>query len=200
MSLPDSREFSAFAGDRLIASGALSAVALMARQALSRPDGPMILVFDDATGEQVDLDLRGTSGDVEKRYGKPESPVAESVPSAPRPGRPRLGVVAREVTLLPVHWQWLSGQPGGASVTLRKLVEEARRVNAAKDRIRSAREAAYKFMMAISGNAPGFEEAIRALFAGDRARFEQFTETWPVDLRDHARRMASPSFDQPAAG
>ena len=130
----------------------------------------------------------------------PGARLSKAHASAPRPGRPRLGVVAREVTLLPVHWQWLNGQPGGASVTLRKLVEAARRVNAAKDRIRSAREAAYRFMTAMSGNAPGFEEAIRALFAGNRARFEEFTESWPVDLRDHARRMASPSFDQPADG
>jgi len=200
MSSPDFPSYTAFAGDRLIARGALSDVALEARRARARHERPIILVFDDTSGEQVELDLRGTSAEVEARYGNPLSPIVESVASAPRPGRPRLGVVAREVTLLPVHWQWLSGQPGGASVTLRKLVEAARRVNAAKDRIRSAREAAYRFMTAISGNAPGFEEAIRALFAGNRARFEEFTESWPVDLRDHARRMASPSFDQPADG
>lgn len=115
------------------------------------------------------------------------------------PGRPKLGVVAREVTLLPRHWQWLSSQPEGASVVLRKLVEEARRANAGKDGVRRSQEAANRFMSVMAGDAPGFEEAARALFAGDAERFDQRVEGWPADLRDHAGTLARVALeDQPA--
>jgi hypothetical protein len=114
-------------------------------------------------------------------------------PAAPEPrgrGRPKLGVVAREVTLLPRHWDWLATQPGGASVALRKLVEEARRTGGDRDRSRAARDAAYHFMSAMAGNLPGFEEASRALFADDRRRFAGLIAGWPDDVRDHAVKLA----------
>ena len=122
-------------------------------------------------------------------------------PAAPRgPGRPKLGVVAREITLLPRHWEWLAQQPGGASVAIRKLVEEARRTGEDKDRIRAGQEAAYRFMSAMAGNKPHYEEAIRALFAGDPVRFEELIAGWPADVRDHAARLAERAFrrDEPA--
>jgi hypothetical protein len=106
--------------------------------------------------------------------------------------------VAREVTLLPRHWEWLNGQPGGASVALRKLVDEVRRANDGKDRVRQAREAAYRFMSVMAGNERGFEEATRALFAGDRERFGAFVASWPADVRDHVKRLASGVFEGPA--
>ena len=109
-------------------------------------------------------------------------------------GRPRLGVVAREVTLLPRHWEWLSAQPGGASVALRKLVEEARRVKAPEDRRREAQESAYRFMTVMAGNEPGFEEALRALYSEDRERFEMYSAAWPKDVREHARELAGAAF------
>jgi hypothetical protein len=116
---------------------------------------------------------------------------------APRqPGRPKLGVVAREVTLLPRHWEWLSGQPGGASAALRRLVDAARAANAGKDRIRHAQEAGDRFMAAALGNQPGYEEASRALYAGEESRFAALTQDWPCDLRDCARRMAAAAFDE----
>ncbi len=137
-----------------------------------------ILVFDDATGTQVDLDVNTPA-----RSGPPEV--------EPRGrGRPRLGVVAKEVTLLPRHWDWLNLQPGGASVALRRLVDEARRTNGDRDRTRAAQEAAYQFMSAIAGNLPGFEEATRALFAYDRRRFSQLIAAWPDDVRSYAVRLA----------
>ncbi|MGY4354661.1 hypothetical protein ACVW0J_001154 [Bradyrhizobium sp. i1.7.7] len=119
-------------------------------------------------------------------------PVEESAPpSEPRGrGRPKLGVVAREVTLLPRHWEWLGAQPGGASVALRKLVDEARRVSGDKDRERQARDAAYHFMLTMAGNLPQFEEASRALFADDRRRFTGLIADWPVDVRDHIVKLA----------
>jgi hypothetical protein len=171
----------AFEGSNRIASGDLRDVALAAKEVADR--GGSVLIFADETSEVVEVDFRGTPEDVLDRLIPPEPPRA--------PGRPRLGVVAREVTLLPRHWEWLNRQPGGASVALRKLVEEARRTSKEKDRVREAREAAYRFISAMAGNEPGFEEAARALFAGDRQRFELMAGGWPPDVRDHAKRLAA---------
>lgn len=171
----------AFHGPDLIASGSPGSVALAIR-ALVHPSAP-ILVFDDRTGRQIDFDLRGTEAEVLARL----SPAAES----PRgPGRPKLGVSSREVTLLPRHWDWLAAQPGGASVALRKLVEAARTADPGREAARQAREAADRFMSAMAGDALGYEEASRALYAGDAARFAALTEAWPAAIRDHARRLA----------
>ena len=146
---------------------------------LKRKKQGEILVFDDSTGAQIDLDPR-------RKPSQTNAPPIE-----PRgPGRPRLGVIAKEVTLLPRHWDWLNVQPGGASVALRKLVDEARRVSGDRDRIRAAQEAAYRFMSAIAGNLPGFEEATRSLFAYDRRRFTELVAKWPEDVRDYAVKLA----------
>ena len=120
-------------------------------------------------------------------------PLVGAVP-ARGPGRPRLGVVAREVTLLPRHWDWLAIQPGGASVALRKLVEVARRDSETRDRVRQASAVAYRFMSTIAGHEAGFEEASRALFAGDQAGFEALIAGWPVDVRHHLKRLAADAF------
>jgi hypothetical protein len=180
----------AFEGTRRIASGALRDVALRAKEAIDGRGIAPVLIFDDATSEPIEVDFRGTAGDVLGRL--------EGAGDAPRgPGRPRLGVVAREVTLLPRHWEWLNGQPGGASVALRKLVEGAARANEGKDRVRRSREAAYRFLSAMAGDLPGFEEATRALFAGDATRFDELIEPWPADIRDHSRKVAAVSFQGP---
>lgn len=187
----------AFDGHRLLASGALRDVALAVRRAARAPDHAPILIFDDATGKSFDIDTRGSEREVLARL--PPTPpaacddaVAAEEPSAPRgKGRPRLGVVAREVTLLPRHWEWLNGQPGGASVALRKLVEEARRAHAGQEGQRRARDAAYHFMSAMAGDLPGFEEAARALFAGDGERYAALLRDWPADVRDYALRLAT---------
>jgi hypothetical protein len=187
----------AFEGDRRIASGDLREVARAAKQTLDRRDDVSILVFDDAGSGPIEIDFRGTVQEVLARL--PDiirGPVAlDDAPSAPRgPGRPRLGVVAREITLLPRHWDWLARQPGGASVAIRRLVEEARRTGEGKDRLRQAREAAYRFMSVMAGNKPHYEDAIRALFAGDRERFEELIAGWPADVRDHASQLAERAF------
>jgi hypothetical protein len=180
----------AFEGTRRIASGKVLEVALKVKAVLDRGEQGPVLIFDDRTSELVELDLRGTADDVRNRLAP--APKASPVPAVPRgPGRPKLGVVAREVTLLPRHWDWLNGQPGGASVALRKLVEEARKANEGKDRVRKGQESAYRFLSAMAGNFPGFEEATRALFAGDRSRFDALVESWPADVRDHAKRLAA---------
>jgi hypothetical protein len=183
-------QFTAFEGQRRLASGALADVARRVKQAQERGAAP-IVVFDDATGRTIDLDLRGSTEDMLARLAK--SPSAAGAPETSEPrgrGRPRLGVVAREVTLLPRHWEWLNAQPGGASVALRKLVEAARRSTGDADRARTARDAAYHFMSAMAGNRANFEEASRALFADDRRRFTSLIAGWPADIRDHSVRLA----------
>jgi hypothetical protein len=187
----------AFHGARCIAAGELAEVALKAKATADK--GEPVLIFDDATSEAIEVDFRGTAEDVLQRLARAGSPQATAAPETPRgPGRPKLGVVSREVTLLPRHWDWLNAQPGGASVALRKLVEEARRANAGKDRVRQSQEAAYRFMSAMAGNRPGFEEATRALLAGERERFYQLVEGWPRDIRDHARKLAVAALDSRA--
>lgn len=190
----------AFEESRRIATGPLREVALKVKAVADQGRQKTILVFDDLTSELVELDLRGSDANVLGRLqsGLVEAgiPMADPGPEAtPRgPGRPRLGVIAREVTLLPRHWEWLGSQPGGASVALRKLVEEARRTHEGKDRMRRAQEVAYRFMSAIASSLPGFEEASRALFAGDSARFDEQTRAWPADLRSHAQGLARQAF------
>lgn len=193
---PDSRStHTAFLGARRLARGALAQVALAVRQVQRADPGALPLVFSDATGRQVDLDLRGTEAQVAARYRSPAPAEPGVSPDARGRGRPRLGVVAREVTLLPEHWDWLAAQPGGASVALRKLVHEARRAGAGRDRARQAQERAYHVMAALAGDYPGFEEAGRALFAGDRERLALLAAPWPEDVREHVLRLADPDFD-----
>jgi hypothetical protein len=191
----------AFEGDRCIASGDLRAVARAAKETLDRRKDAAVLVFDSASGP-IDIDFRGSADDVLARLPDPDASIAPedaAVPGPRGPGRPKLGVVAREVTLLPRHWEWLAQQSGGASVALRRLVDEARRANKDKDRIRQAREAAYRFIAAMGENKPHYEEVARALFAGDAERFQAWTASWPTDVRDHARRLAATAFEQQAS-
>ncbi len=184
----------AFTHHRFLASGAPAEVARVVKRTLEADPGATVLTFDDATGRMVEFDLRGSEADVAARFLP--TPTATSGPNddpaAPRAaGRPKLGVVGREVTLLPRHWEWLASQPGGASVTLRKLVDAARIANRGRDAARQAQMAADRFMLTMLGDAPGYEEAARALYAGDGATFAARTEPWPADLRDHARRLAA---------
>jgi uncharacterized protein len=187
----------AFEGDRCIASGDLGEVTGAAKRALDHSETPVV-VFDGRTSAPVELDLRGSLAEVLARLPDvSDAPAAadDDAPPAPRgPGRPKLGVVAREITLLPRHWDWLAQQPGGASVAIRKLVEQARRSGEDKDRIRTAQEAAYRFMSVMAGNRPHYEDAIRALFAPDPVRFEKSIADWPADIRSHATKLAEPAF------
>ena len=190
--IPMQKIFTAFQGPRRLVSGPAGEVALIVKRMAPLPDEP-IIIFEDDTGRSIDFDLRGGDREVLTRLAKlVPPPVEESTPSSePRGrGRPKLGVVAREVTLLPRHWEWLGAQPGGASVALRKLVDEARRASGDKDRERQAREAAYHFMSTMAGNLPQFEEASRALFADDRRRFTGLIADWPTDIRDHIVKLA----------
>lgn len=185
----------AFEGVRCIASGSLKDVAIAVKSVVARGESAPVLVFDSVTSQPVEFDLRGSVDEVIARLADAEIAPQPADEEAPRGrGRPKLGVVAREVTLLPRHWEWLNGQPGGASVALRKLVEAARAAGEDDGRVRRAQESAYRFMTALGGNLPGYEEATRALFANDGARFGDLTAQWPADVRDHVRGLSALAF------
>lgn len=164
--------FAAFAGDRLIARGDLPHVV----RAVHGVADAQPIVFEDATGRVIDLDLRGSADEAVAKLSPPPAPTK------PARGRPKLGVTAREVTLLPRHWDWLAAQPGGASAALRRLVDEARRTSGSVDTSRRAQEVAYRIMTVLAGNRPRYEEALRALFAGDKDRLAGLMDGWPDDV------------------
>jgi hypothetical protein len=183
--------YTAFHHHQRLASGSLEEVALACHRA-GAPHAAGVLLFDDQTGRQIDIDLSGSAAEALARLpawrARYENPAAATMtPAGPRGrGRPALGVVAREVTLLPRHWEWLARQPGGASVALRKLVEEARRQSNPAAARKLAQERAYRFLTALAGDFPAYEAAIRALFAEDRSGFAALTTDWPGDIRAHA--------------
>jgi hypothetical protein len=185
------QDCTAFVGSQIVAAGPLEEVALAIKQHLRQDPTAAPLVFDDTTGRPIDLDLRGTDEAVVQRL---EDHPGLRAP-ARAPGRPKLGVVAREVTLLPRHWDWLNSQPGGASVALRRLVDEARHAHPVADRMRRARETTYRFMTAVAGNEPGYEEATRALFAGKSARYYGLIKGWPADVKLYAGKLALEAFE-----
>ena len=173
-----------FEGDHCVESGPRPGVLTALKARFDSGAAGTLLVFDGSSGKQVDFDLRGSLADVLARNGPP----------APRsgPGRPRLGVVGREISLLPRHWEWLEGQPNGASAAIRRLIDEGRRHDPAPGQARQAREATGRLMTALAGNLPGYEEALRALYAGDRAAFEGRVREWPVDVKEQALRLSGP--------
>lgn len=172
--------YTAFAGQSQIVSGGLREMLLETKARMERGPSDPILVFEDQTGRQVDFDFRGSADEVLERA---------TPPRRAGPGRPRLGVVSREVSLLPRHWDWLEQQPNGISAALRRLVDEARKRDPEEERARRAREAASRFMTAMAGNLPGYEEASRALYAGDREGVRQRIAAWPEDVRVHVERL-----------
>lgn len=182
--------FTAFSGEILLARGAITDVVFAVRAARTEDPDADILIFDDGDGRVQLLDLTRDDGGY---FDAPPSPSAP--PAKPARGRPKLGVVAKEVTLLPRHWDWLATQPGGASGTLRRLVDAARKQSGDADRIRNAQAAADRFMQLMAGDRPGYEDASRALYARDKAGFEERSAAWPADIRDYARSLAAPAFE-----
>lgn len=181
----------AFLGSRQVAAGTLREVLPILKQRFDRDRSDMVLVFQVDTGRQLDFDLRGTLDDV----------LARAIPEPSKgPGRPRLGVVSREVSLLPQHWEWLEAQPAGASAALRRLVEGAIKQQPGKERARRLREAVSRFLTSIAGDRPNYEEACRALFAGDSARFATLIDRWPKDIRDLALRQEQEAASAEKAG
>ena len=200
---PSTAEFIAFEGGQRLAQGALAPVVLQVKAASQARPLARFMVFNAHSSEVLDFDLRGTPEEVLARLAvsHPEALASGAEPSPDDaaaaksgPGRPKLGVVAREVTLLPRHWAWLSSQPGGASVALRKLVEQARKDGQTQDQRRQSQEATYRFMSAMAGCLEGFEEAARALFAAEQGRFEALLTPWPQDIQTHLLQLAQAAW------
>jgi len=193
--------YTSFNGHKRIASGSLKVNALAVKHTLAIGVPNPLLTFCNQTGQVVDIDIRGSDAEMLERLppegyqfqGTDSAQINSEESGEPRGrGRPKLGVVAREVTLLPRHWDWLAAQRGGASVTLRKLVDEARWASVDRDQQRQTNERVYHFMSTMAGDMAGFEEATRALFANDAAKFHRLTEAWPTDVRDYLSYLASP--------
>ena len=184
--MDNANTYAAFIGDRLIANGPLEAILHPVKDRFDRDPSTLFLIFEEETGWPVDFDLRGSLDQV----------IARATPPKPRtgPGRPRLGVASREVSLLPRHWEWLEQQPNGASAALRRLVDQARLQEPDRQRSRRAREAVGRFLSAMAGNRPGYEEACRALYTVDRARFEKLIRKWPKDIKKYLQGRAGEAF------
>lgn len=188
--MDNKNKYTSFAGNRLIASGDLASILLQTKHRLDLGEDARVLVFDDSSGQQIDFDFRGSPDEVMERLAThPHLTAVEATAARSGPGRPKLGVVCREVSLLPRHWQWLEQQPQGASAALRRLVDEARKRDPEGERLRLARDAAAKFMWTMAGDLPGFEEASRALFAGERSRLDILLSEWPEDVRRHVLQL-----------
>ncbi len=183
-----------FVGTRLAACGDLVTVLEKTKRLVDQEaegkklEQDAILLFEEQTGEQVDFDMRGSLDEVLSRI--PEHPLRnKSEPTPTRgPGRPKLGIVCREVCLLPQHWEWLAEQPGGPSAVLRRLVYEAAQREPNEQQARKGRDATERIMAAIAGNLPGYEEASRALWNGQADRFEQLVRNWPGDIGQYLVR------------
>ena len=189
-------QYTAFCGPSCISRGAIEPVVLAAKALVDQGEKARIAIFDDQSGETIEIDFRGSPDDVVKRLA--DHPILRKASEAGQgaiserqagPGRPRLGVVSREVSLLPRHWEWLAKQEGGASGTLRRLVEDARKKGRQKDRLREAQTAVHRFMWDMAGNEPHFEEASRAFYARDYEAMRELIKDWPTDVRVHIKRL-----------
>jgi hypothetical protein len=185
------RTYTAFAGNRLIAAGDVRTMVLRTKEHLDRGEGDPVLIFEDQSGVQIDFDLRGTPDEALARLSTHPRFASSEAPGKVRtgPGRPKLGVVSREVSLLPRHWAWLDQQSVGISGALRRLIDESMKRGRGQELARIAREAASKFMWVMAGNLPHFEDASRALFAQDQERFDALIRDWPEDIRTHLERL-----------
>lgn len=185
--------YTAFEGVKLFAHGPLTEVVLKIKKHITKADHTTILIFSDETGKTIDFNFQGSDKDVLKRleiYTTPEPPLDSS-----GPGRPKLGVVSREVSLLPRHWEWLASQPGGASSTLRKLVEDAKKKSSENQSIKQSQEKTYRFMSVVAGDFSDYEEVLRALYKKDEKKFLSLIESWPNDIQKHLIKLSAFVFE-----
>jgi hypothetical protein len=183
----DEPKFTVFLGNRCLLTAPLREILVSTKERFDRDPGENLLIFEERTGRQVDFDLRGS---LEQVLARAVRDVPETTKAGP--GRPKLGVVSREISLMPRHWEWLEQQPNGISAAVRRLVEEARKRDPGGQEARIARENTYRFMSAVAGDLPDFEEASRALFAKDHDRFAALIAGWPVDIRTQLLRLLQP--------
>ena len=195
--MKDTDTYTAFEGTSLIHRGVLTDVVQKVKKRMTKSGAGSFLIFSDSTGKTMEFNFQGTESEVLRRLdvftSREESGRDEA--RAAGPGRPKLGVVSREVSLLPRQWEWLATQSGGASATLRKLVDEAKKKSAGTSEVKQAQERAYKFMSVLAGDLPNYEEALRSLYRRDRRKFSELIRDWPEDVRAHAQSLAKPAFE-----
>lgn len=184
--------YTAFLNGNLLAQGNLEDVVLKIKKQMGKADHSEALLFNDSTGKVIDFNYQGSKEDVEKRLEVYKTPTSVSTPTGP--GRPKLGVVSREVSLLPRHWEWLAAQPGGASATLRLLIEEARKKTESSVSIKQLQERTYQVMFTLAGDLEGYEESVRALYKKDRKSFLEHQNTWPSDVKKYILKVAQGIF------
>lgn len=185
--------YTAFLKDKLVISGPLSEVVLnIKNNKLAESEG--MLIFSNDTGKTMDFNFQGTKQDILKRLEVFVSNEEEDSTTVAGPGRPKLGVISREVSLLPRHWEWLANQPGGASATLRLLVEEAKKKSQSAPTMKQVQERVYKVMSVLAGDLPGYEEALRALYKKDTATFFSYIEQWPRDIQRYLKSLGETIF------
>lgn len=190
---PDST-YIAFHGTRRVSQGAPLEVAGEAKDYLIENPEASLLIFDAVTSTPAEFDFQGSPRDVIQRLKSEFAQVSDSATKPAGPGRPRLGVTSKEISLLPRQWEWLAEQPGGASATLRKLVDEARKRGEGRDVARRAQDATYKFMNAVAGDLPHYEESLRALYAKNASLFTTLVRTWPADVARHVLQLSEHAF------
>ncbi|MBC7539648.1 MAG: DUF2239 family protein [Bacteriovorax sp.] len=184
--------YTAFDGHKLFGQGDLSEIVIKIKKQLGKSDNASIIIFSDNTGKVFDFNFQGTLSDVKKRldmYIQTEVPEVNA-----GAGRPKLGVISREISLLPQHWEWLATQPGGSSSTLRKLVDEAKKKTSGGPSIKQTQEIVHRFASAMAGDFEGFEEALRALYRKDKGLFHAQMKNWPEDIRDYIIELSKPVF------
>lgn len=184
-----------FLGATRITQGARGDVIRTLLSQTQGEDVPPYLVFRVKDGQRVDINLASAAEAANPQRTRAPVPAAGApVGSQKARGRPRLGVVGREVTLFPRHWEWLDRQRGGASAALRRIIDADRKLHADEDQVRQAQDATHRFMYAMAGNLAGFEEAMRALYAGDKVSFAHQIRSWPDDIRDTTLDFARDAF------
>ena len=186
-------QFTAFESEKILFKGPLADLILKVKKRLGKSENSSILIFSDSTGKNIDFNFQGSEKDVLKRLEIYSEEVG--INQSAGPGRPRLGVVSRVISLLPRHWEWLATQSGGSSAYLRKLVDEARKKEGGQHTLKQLQERTYKFISVMAGDLNGYEEALRALYKRDEKKFIALIEVWPRDIRNHALELARPAFE-----
>ena len=194
MKADNSNSYTAFDGSVLLFRGGLKEVVLNIKEHLGRSENSSVLIFSDLTGKTMDFSFHGSKQDILKRLEKYTFTEEPKEPSGP--GRPKLGVVSREISLLPRHWEWLATQSGGASATIRLLVEEARKKSSNISSIKQMQERAYQIMSVLAGDLQGYEEALRALYKKDSKVFFTHVKRWPIDIQKYLNEITKPVFEE----
>lgn len=189
--------YTAFDGEKLLIHGPLDEVVLKIKKKLGKENQrASIVIFSDATGRTMDFNFQGNDEDIRRRL-EVFTTADEGVKASSGPGRPKLGVISREVSLLPRHWEWLANQTEGSSAMLRNLVEGAMKKSSGVSEVKAAQERTYKFMNVMAGDRPNYEEALRALYRKDAKSFGELIADWPEDVVFHLGKLAKPAFAKP---